>query len=369
MQHRRAGLRRRVPSLGWALLAGLGARAETGRAEPPLAMPAPRPGSRALRRGTRTSPRWRWQREGAPGRSPAAGHGKASSSLCRFPLFLPPFGFWQRSRGGGWGTRCRGRAAKRRQPPKAPRPPVPRLVAGRRAACAWRGSVSCGRIPAPRSLPISLRAGTAGGSGGTGGEGWGGRIVKGREEEKKKTKQKENNGHMPSLERRGCRCQNASRQRGAKTRRRQRGGSGSPFRRGTRGGRAARRRHGMAKAGRVADGEAGEERAPPAPTRRQRALARPPRAKPGRHQGKEPAQKGNKRRCHAKILHHPDSCLLLCTPEGPRLCPAAPLCPGMSSLHQHHQDKPPSGSSAFSTYLLQEPGQGLSPRNCCSTQL
>ncbi|XP_075621734.1 uncharacterized protein LOC142603695 [Balearica regulorum gibbericeps] len=35
----------------------------------------------------------------------------------------------------------------------------------------------------------------------------------------------------------------------------------------------------------------------------------------------------------------------------------------MSSLHQHHQDKPPSASSAPSTHRLQEPGQGLSPRN------
>ncbi|XP_076205160.1 uncharacterized protein LOC143165543 [Aptenodytes patagonicus] len=67
---------------------------------------------------------------------------------------------------------------------------------------------------------------------------------------------------MPSLERQGCRCQNASRQRGAKTHRRQRGGSGSPSRRGTHGGQAARQRHGVAKAGRVADGGAGEERGP-----------------------------------------------------------------------------------------------------------
>ncbi|KAM6250566.1 uncharacterized protein M6G45_008971 isoform 1-T1 [Spheniscus humboldti] len=65
---------------------------------------------------------------------------------------------------------------------------------------------------------------------------------------------------MPSLERQGCRCQNASRQRRAKTHRRQRGGSGSPSRRGTHGGQAAQQRHGVAKAGRVADGGAGEER-------------------------------------------------------------------------------------------------------------
>ncbi|XP_074695372.1 uncharacterized protein LOC141929579 isoform X2 [Strix aluco] len=163
-----------------------------------------------------------------------------------FPFSSPLSGFWQRSGSSDWGTRCRGRSAKRRQPPAAPRPPVPRLVAGRRAACAWRGSVSCGRIPAPRSLPISLRAGTTGGSGGTGGEGCGGWIVKGREEGKKK-KKKENNGHMPSLERRGCRCQNASRQRGAKTHRRQRGASGSPSQCGTHGGRAARQRHDVAE--------------------------------------------------------------------------------------------------------------------------
>ncbi|XP_074695371.1 uncharacterized protein LOC141929579 isoform X1 [Strix aluco] len=176
-----------------------------------------------------------------------------------FPFSSPLSGFWQRSGSSDWGTRCRGRSAKRRQPPAAPRPPVPRLVAGRRAACAWRGSVSCGRIPAPRSLPISLRAGTTGGSGGTGGEGCGGWIVKGREEGKKK-KKKENNGHMPSLERRGCRCQNASRQRGAKTHRRQRGASGSPSQCGTHGGRAARQRHDVAEVGQVADGGAGEER-------------------------------------------------------------------------------------------------------------
>lgn len=46
----------------------------------------------------------------------------------------------------------------------------------------------------------------------------------------KGTEEKKNNGHMPSLERRGC--QNTSRQHRAKTRQRQRGGSGSPSRRG-----------------------------------------------------------------------------------------------------------------------------------------
>lgn len=257
MQHLRAGLYRRLPSPGWAFPAGLGARVETDGSEPPRATPAPRPGSRALRRGTRTSPSWPRQREGVPSRSPTAGHGEASSSLCRFPLFLPPFGFWQWSRRSGSGARCRGRAAKRRQPPAAPRPPVPRLVAGRRAACAWWGSVSCGRIPAPCSLPISLRAGTAGGSGGTGGESWGGRIVKGKEGRKKK-KKKMDTCHRWSGEAAAAKTPAGS--GGAKTHRRRRGGSGSPSRRGVHGGRAARQRHGAAEAGRVADGGAGEER-------------------------------------------------------------------------------------------------------------
>lgn len=180
-----AGLRRCSPSLPWAFPTGLGAQLGTDWAQPLHVTPAPRAGCGAPVEGRGHRP---------------AGLGEGKGSLvglrCRArlrqllslpsPLFLPPFGIWQRSRGGGWGAQCRGRAAKPRQPPTAPRPPVPRLVAGRRAACAWQGSVSCGRIPVPRSLPISLRAGTAGGSGGTGREGWGGWIVKGREEKKKK---------------------------------------------------------------------------------------------------------------------------------------------------------------------------------------
>lgn len=179
-QHRRAGFRWHLPNLGWAFLAELGASVETDDTEPLHAMPALWPGSSALHQGTRTSPSWPQRREDSLG----TGHGEASSSLCRFPLFLPPV--WllaaepQRWLGRGAGDGL----AKHRQPPAAPRPLVPRLVAGRRAACAWQGSVSCGRIPAPRWLPISQRAGTTGGSGGTVGEGWGGRIVKGREEKK-----------------------------------------------------------------------------------------------------------------------------------------------------------------------------------------
>lgn len=116
---------------------------------------------------------------------PATEHGEANSFLCVLPFSSPHLAFGSGAVAAAGGAPCRGRAAKPRQPPTAPRPPVPRLVAGRRAACAWQGSVSCWRIPVPRSLPISLRAGTAGGSGGTGREGWGGRIVKGREEKKK----------------------------------------------------------------------------------------------------------------------------------------------------------------------------------------
>lgn len=71
-------------------MAGLGTRVGTDRAEPPCTTSAPWPGSRAHRRGTRTSPSRPWRREGALGGSPTTGHSEASSSLCRFPLFLPP---------------------------------------------------------------------------------------------------------------------------------------------------------------------------------------------------------------------------------------------------------------------------------------
>lgn len=108
-----------------------------------------------------------------------------------------------------------------------PRPPVPRLVAGRRAACSWQGSVSCGRIPVPRSLPISLRAGTAGGSGDTGGEGWGGWIVKGREGKEEKKKKKWTHAIAGA-----ARLPKRQQAVGAKTHRRRRGGSGSTSRRG-----------------------------------------------------------------------------------------------------------------------------------------
>lgn len=41
--------------------------------------------------------------------------------------------------------------------------------------------------------------------------------------------------------------------------------------------------------------------------------------------------------------------------------------PGMSSLHQHPQDKPSSGSLPPSTHCLQEPGQGLRPRDTAAS--
>lgn len=123
-QHRRARLRRRLPSPGWVLPAGLGARVETDGAEPLHATPAPQPGSRALCRRTRTSPSRSRQREGAPSGSPATGHGEASSSLCHFPLFLPPhLAFGSRTtaaagaRGAGEGLPSVG------SPPRPPGPP------------------------------------------------------------------------------------------------------------------------------------------------------------------------------------------------------------------------------------------------------
>ncbi|XP_053808434.1 uncharacterized protein LOC128793368 [Vidua chalybeata] len=249
-QHRRSAAALAIPAM--AFPPGLGAQRGADGAEPLHATPAPRTGSGACAKGR--------------GRRPA-GLGDWKGSLvgprhrarrCQVlslpsPLFLPPFGIWQRSRGGGWGVQCRGRAAKPRQPPAAPWPPVPRLVAGRRAACAWQGSVSCGRIPVPRSLPISLRAGTAGGSGGTGREGWGGRIVKGRKGGKKKkimdtchrwsgkaakTPAGSGGQNPPAAERRVWQRVPAW----------------------AHGGRAAWRRHGVAEAGRAAAAGAGEDR-------------------------------------------------------------------------------------------------------------
>ncbi|XP_035192796.1 uncharacterized protein LOC118172780 isoform X2 [Oxyura jamaicensis] len=140
-----------------------------------------------------------------------------------------------------------GRAGERQQPPAAPAPcqggwwqrGSAQLRERPRAALAANFPASWHR----RRLRRQRRRGW----------GW---IVKGSEEKKKKK-----NGHMPSLERRGC--QNASRQRGAETRRRgEEGLKPVPARVAVHGGRAERRRRRVAEAGQVADSGAGEEKGP-----------------------------------------------------------------------------------------------------------
>lgn len=156
MQHRRAGAAGVASrSSGRARPAGMGMRVGTrGQTGPSL----PTRGSRATTGPPHPPPR---DEDMAKGRvasgSPMAGDGGAARSfLCLFffSLFFPPsFGFWQRC----WEGLASGSS-----------PPPPRPCA--RAGDGRGAPLSCGSVPAPRSLPISLRAGTAGGSGGSGGE-------------------------------------------------------------------------------------------------------------------------------------------------------------------------------------------------------
>lgn len=149
------------PSPGWALPAGLGAPAETDGAEPLHVTLAPWPGSA---KGQGCHPAGCGEGKGPPAHPPPLGTAKPAPVSAAFPFSSSPFGFWQRSRGGGWGTQCRGRAAKRRQPPAVPGPPcqdwwlAEGLPVPGRAPAAAGGSLcrACCQFPcelAPQAAP------------------------------------------------------------------------------------------------------------------------------------------------------------------------------------------------------------------------
>lgn len=175
--------------------------------------------------------------------SPMAGDGGAARSfLCLFfffPFSSPPRLAFGSGAGEGW------RAAA------APRRPGP--VPGRVMAEGLRSAAGTSPCRARCQFPCELAPQAAP-------EAAAQRLGMDCERERGgKKKKKKKNGHMPSLERRSC--QNASRQRGAETRRRgEEGLKPVPARVAVHGGRAERRRHRVAGAGQVADGEAGEEK-------------------------------------------------------------------------------------------------------------
>lgn len=120
-------------------------------------------------KGRGRRPAGRGEGKGPPVGSPPLGTAKPAPLFAVFPFSSLLFGFWQRSRGSGWGARCRGRAAKRRQPPAAPVPPcqgwwlAEGLPEPGGAPSAARGSLRRARCQfpcelAPQAAPEALAA-------------------------------------------------------------------------------------------------------------------------------------------------------------------------------------------------------------------